>query len=133
MSAVPAHAPRTAPAPRTAGSRAAAWRPRLSVVPSPRPSRSLVPFLALCALVLAAALLGALVLNTQMAATAYEIHDRQIELNRLDEAEASLRAQVEVAGSPATLQRTAEELGMVPAEGMRFIQLADGAIVGIEP
>lgn len=131
MSAVPVRAPR--PTPRTAGTRATAWRPRLSVVPSPRPSRSLVPFLALCVAVLAASLLGALVLNTQMAAAAYVIHDRQVELNRLDEAEASLRAQVEVAGSPETLQRAAEGLGMVPAEGTRFIQLADGAILGVQP
>ncbi|MHB1065370.1 MAG: hypothetical protein ACYC1Z_12945 [Georgenia sp.] len=132
MSAVPVRAPRTT-APRTAAARATSWRPRLSVVPSPHPSRSFVPFLVLCVAVLTAALLGALVLNTQMAATAYEIHDRQVELNRLDEAEASLRAQVEIAGSPATLQRTAEDLGMVPAEGIRFIQLSDGAILGSQP
>ncbi|WP_448071701.1 hypothetical protein [Georgenia yuyongxinii] len=128
MSAAPARAPRTTAAapPRPTP----AWRPRLSVVPSPRPVRSLVPYLLLCAAILSAALLGALVLNTHMAATAYEIHDQQVALSRLDEAEASLRAQVEEAGAPATLQRRATELGMVPAQGLRFIRLADGALLG---
>ncbi|TRW45063.1 hypothetical protein [Georgenia yuyongxinii] len=128
MSAAPARAPRTfvpsAPRPTPA------WRPRLSVVPSPRPARSLVPYLLLCAAILSAALLGALLLNTHMAAAAYEIHDQQVALSRLDEAEASLRAQVEEAGAPATLQRRAAELGMVPAQGLRFIRLADGALLG---
>ncbi|RPF27914.1 hypothetical protein [Georgenia muralis] len=124
MSAVPVRA-QTAPRPQHS------WRPRLEVVASPVPARSVVPFLLLCAAVLGAALLGALLLNTQMAATAYEIHDQQVALNRLDEAEASLRAQVEQAGSPAELQRRADGLGMVPAEGMRFVQLADGRLLGL--
>ncbi|WP_127130857.1 hypothetical protein [Georgenia sp. SYP-B2076] len=127
MSAAPARAPRGA-VPRSAPS----WRPRLSVVPSPTPARSLMGYLVLCVAALVAALLGALLLNTQMAATAYEIHDRQVELTRLDEAEASLRAQVEEAGSPAALQRQAEEQGMVPAEKLRFIQLSDGRLLGSE-
>ncbi|MFH5822576.1 hypothetical protein [Georgenia sp. AZ-5] len=131
MSAAPARAPRTAAAsaPRPAPSR----RPRLAVVPSPAPARSVVPYLLLCAAVLAASLLGALLLNTHMAATAYEIHDKQVALGRLDEAEASLRAQVEEAGSPASLQQRADELGMVPAENLRFIRLSDGALLGPAP
>lgn len=127
MSAVPARAPRGA-APRTVS-----WRPRLAVVPSPAPGRALAPYLMVSVLIVVAALLGALLLNTQMAATAYEIHDRQVELARLDEGEASLRAQVEEAGAPAALQRQAEGLGMVPAEGLRFIELAEGRLLGAEP
>lgn len=125
MSAAPARATR-ATAPRLS------WRPRLEVVPSPAPARSVVPFLLLCAGILAAALLGVLLLNTQMAATAYQIHDKQIALNRLDEGEASLRAQVEEAGSPAALQTRATELGMVPAEDIRFVLLSEGSILGAE-
>ena len=125
MTAVPVRAPRTT-TPRPQPGR----RPRLEVVGSPSPARSVVPFLLLCAAVLGAALLGALLLNTQMAATAYEIHDQQVALNRLDEAEASLRAQVEQAGSPAELQRRAQALGMVPAESLRVVHLADGRLLG---
>ncbi|WP_418606920.1 16S rRNA (cytosine(1402)-N(4))-methyltransferase RsmH [Georgenia sp. SUBG003] len=77
-------------------------------------------------------LLGVLLLNTQMAATSYEIHDKQVALNQLDETEASLRAQVEQAGSPTALEGRAKELGMVPAEGTRFVLLADGSILGAE-
>jgi hypothetical protein len=128
MSAAPARAPRTSTT--SAPRQAPAWRPRLAVVTSPRPARSFVPYLLLCTAILTASLLGALLLNTHMAATAYEIHDQQVALTRLDEAEASLRAQVEEAGSPATLQRRATELGMVPAEHLRFIRIADGALLG---
>lgn len=125
MSAATARATRaTAPRP--------SWRPRLEVVPSPAPARSVVPFLLLCAAILAGSLLGVLLLNTQMAATAYEIHDKQITLNRLDEGEASLRAQVEEAGSPAALETRAKELGMVPAEDVRFVLLSEGSILGAE-
>lgn len=127
MSAATARAPRVSPA-RPATS----WRPRLEVVPSPAPARSVVPYLLLCALVLAGALIGALVLNTHMASTAYVIHDQQVELNRLDEAAASLLAQVEEAGSPAALHRAADRLGMVPAEGMRFVELGSGRVLGAE-
>lgn len=125
MSTQPVRAPR-APAARTS------WRPRLEVVASPAPARSLVPYLLACAGVLAAALLGVLVLNTQMAATAYEIHDQQVALNRLAETEATLRNAVEEAGSPAALQHSAEELGMVRTEGTRFILLDGARILGAE-
>ncbi|MEE6274052.1 hypothetical protein V2J56_11945 [Georgenia sp. MJ206] len=106
------------------------WQPRLRVVRNPAPARSLMPYFLLCAAILLGSLVGALLLNTQMAVGAYELHDSQRELNRLVETEASLRQQVEVAGSPATLQRSAEELGMVPADSIGFIRLADGSVLG---
>lgn len=106
------------------------WRPRLRVVRNPAPARSLVPYLVLCATILLASLVGALVINTHMAVTAYEIHDSQRELNRIREAGTSLVQQVEEAGSPANLQREATRLGMEPAEGIGYISLADGAILG---
>ncbi|MFC4556367.1 hypothetical protein [Georgenia faecalis] len=122
MSAMPARVP----IPRTTRT----WRPRLHVVRNPVPSRSLLPYLLTCATILLGALVGALLLNTQMAVTAYELHDAQRELNQLVESEASLRQQVEVAGSPAELQRQATELGMVPAETIGFIDLAHGTVLG---
>lgn len=107
-----------------------ARRPHLQVVPAPSPVRSVVPFLVLCATILAGALLAVLLLNTQMAATAYQLREEQLTLNRLNETEASLRAQVERAGSPAVLEERAEELGMVPAEDVRFVHLERGEILG---
>ncbi|GAA4423780.1 hypothetical protein GCM10023169_19830 [Georgenia halophila] len=109
------------------------WRPRLEVVASPTPARSVVPFLALCASILGGALLAVLLLNTQMAATSYRIHDQQIALNLLDEKQASLVARVEHAGAPAVLEREAKRLGMVPAEDVRFVHIEEGTILGEPP
>ncbi len=106
------------------------WRPRLQVVRSPAPARSLVPYLLLCATILLGSLVAALLINTHMAVDAYAIQDSQRTLNRLVEQEASLVQQVEEAGSPAVLQRRAEDLGMEPAERVDFISLQDGRILG---
>lgn len=65
-----------------------------------------------------------------MAVNAYAIHDSQRALNRLLETETALVQQVEEAGSPAALQRRAEELGMERAERVEFISLRDAAILG---
>lgn len=127
MSAMPAPAARPAPQPRRS------WRPPLQVVHSPGRSRGVVAYLLLCAAVLVAALLAALLLNTQMAVTSYQIHDAQVDLNRLEEEEASLREQVERAGSPAQLREQADELGLVPAEDLTFIDLAGRQILGGAP
>lgn len=106
------------------------WRPRLQVVRSPAPARSLVPYLLLCATILLGSLVAALLINTHMAVDAYAIHDSQRTLNRLLEAETSLIQEVEETGSPAALQRRAEELGMERAERVDFISLSDGVILG---
>lgn len=106
------------------------WRPRLQVVRSPAPARSLVPYLLVCATILLGSLVAALVINTQMAVDAYAIQDSQRTLNRLLETETSLVQDVEQAGSPAVLQRRAEELGMERAERVDFVSLREGRILG---
>lgn len=106
------------------------WRPRLQVVRSPAPARSLVPYLLLCTTILLGSLVAALLINTHMAVDAYAIQEHQRTLNRLLEAETSLVQQVEEAGSPAALRRRAEELGMEPAERVDFILLQEGRILG---
>ncbi len=106
------------------------WRPRLQVVRSPAPARSLVPYLLVCATILLGSLVAALLINTQMAVDAYAIHDATRALNRLEEAQTALVQDVEEAGSPASLQRRAEELGMEPAERVDFISLREGTILG---
>lgn len=103
-------------------------RPRLQVVPAPVPARSVAPYLALCALILLGSLVGALLLNTQMAVASHEIHELQRTLNRQREAETSLRQQTEAAASPGVLRERAEELGMVPADEIAFIDLEVGEI-----
>ena len=89
-----------------------------------------MPYLLVCATILLGSLVAALVINTHMAVDAYAIHDSQRELSRLLETETSLVQEVEQAGSPASLKRRAEELGMVPAERVDFIVLREGRILG---
>lgn len=108
------------------------WRPRLRIVRAPATGRSRVGFILLCVSILVGALLGALMLNTAMATTAYQIHDQQVHLARLSETEQSLAQEVERLSSPVLLQQQAEDLGMEPASGMRYIMLSDGAILGGE-
>lgn len=124
MSAVPLRAPRVR-APGQTG-----WRPRLRLVRAPAPARSRVPFLLLCVAILGGAMLAALALNTSMATTAYTITERQLELAELTQAEQQLSTEFEQMSSPTQLAAAATRLGMVPAEGLSYIYLADGTITG---
>ncbi len=122
MSAVPLRAPAT----RGVSSRI----PRLQIVRSPSSPRSFVPFAFLCVTILIGALLGALMLNTAMASTAYEMYDQRAELARLSEHQQTLSQQVVASGSPATLAAAAQELGMEKAEETSYLNLSDGSILG---
>lgn len=119
--------PRTAtaaplPRPRT--------RPRLQVVRSPEQSKSLVPFLIGCSLVLLGALVAALMLNTSMAVASYTIHSGKTELATLTEVGDQLAEKAERLGSPSAIQDRAASLGMVPAGATVYISVADGTILG---
>lgn len=119
-----------APAPRAVEKEA--WRPRLQVVRSPEPSRSLVPFLALCLGVLLSALVAALLLNTAMAVSSHRVHRQQIELAQLRETETELQSRLDSLGSPSELRQRAQSLGMVPAEATVYISVASQSIVSAE-
>ncbi|CAM3406613.1 Cell division protein FtsL [Occultella aeris] len=125
MSAMPARAPRTA-RPLSVPT----WRPRLRIVRAPAPARTVLPFILLCMAILGGALLGALALNTAMASTAYEMHDQEVALARLSEEQQVLAREVDTLGSPAALSARAAALGMVPAEGMNYILLEQGTVLG---
>lgn len=89
-----------------------------------------MPFVALCLTILVGAMLGALLLNTAMAATAYEMQEQRIELARLSEHQQILTQQVERRGAPGALAAAATELGMERGEGTSYLRLEDGAIAG---
>lgn len=119
--------PRTAvaaplPRPRT--------RPKLEVIRSPESSRSVVPFMVCCVLVLLTALVSALMLNTAMAVASYTIHSGKTELATLTEIGDQLSETAERLGSPSALQERASSLGMVPAEATVYISVATGTILG---
>lgn len=103
---------------------------RLRLVRAPAQAQARMPFVLLCVVVLAGALLGALLLNTSMAQTAFVMQERQVQLARLSERQQDLAQQVEVAASPQVLAQRARALGMVPAPPPAFIRLADGTIIG---
>ncbi|MFV0254404.1 MAG: hypothetical protein ACK5H2_13840 [Beutenbergiaceae bacterium] len=126
MSAMPARAPAAGSARRVTIRRR--WRPRLRIVRAPSAARSRLPFLSLCLAILGGSLLGALALNTAIATTGYEISQRQRELAELTQMEQQLSTQVNALASPAQLALAAGDLGMVPAEGLSYIDLADGTI-----
>lgn len=124
----PVAAPRVGrPAP---GRPAAPARPRLQVVRAPAHARTRVPFVLLCMSVLAASLLGALLLNTSMAQGEYERFALQTRLAQSAQAQQGLTAQLDLAASPAQLAAAARGLGMVPTAGGGYLRLADGAVLG---
>lgn len=137
MSAMPLRAPvRPGPAETARNwqqevlARRAASLGRLRVVRAPAQPQTRVPFVAFCLALLAAALLGALLLNTAMAQTSFDIQAKQIELARLSERQQGLAQQLEIAASPQMLAQRARELGMVPAPAPAFLNLTEGTIIG---
>lgn len=109
-------------------------RPPLALVPAARPAargplrRS--PFVAAVVSLLAAGLLGLLVLNTALAQDAFRLHTLKQESRVLEDREEALRREVEALQSPSALAGRAAELGMVPAGPPAFLRLADGALLG---
>lgn len=114
----------------TAPSIRPAWRPRLHLVRSPEPARSVVPFLVLCMVVLAGSLVAALLLNTSMAVSSYRVHAKQVELAELRETQLELQSQLDALGSPGVLRERAGQLGMVPPEATVYVSVGSGTIFG---
>jgi hypothetical protein len=137
MSAMPLRAP-ARPGPAESGrswqqevlARRAAALGRLRVVRAPAQPQTRLPFVVVCLTLLAAALMGALLLNTAMAQTAFDMQAKQIELARLTERQQDLTQQLEIAASPQALAERARAMGMVPAPAPAFVDLTEGAIVG---
>lgn len=121
--ALPSRSLRTAPATKTTSA------PALKVLRPPRAQKARVPFFAICLLVLMGAMLGALVLNTTMASAAYEMHSTQIELGRTLQHNAEKAAEVDRLSSPSRLAEKATSLGMVPGEGVTYIDLESAALL----
>ncbi len=109
-------------------------RPPLALVAAARPAargplrRS--PFVAVVVSLLAAGLLGLLVLNTALAQDAFRLHTLKQESRALEDREEALRRAVEALQSPQELARRAAGLGMVPAGPPAFLRLSDGAVLG---
>ena len=132
MSALPqSYAPARRPsAPVPAPDRSRSAAPRLRLVRAPLETRTRVPFVLLCIAVLVGALLGALVLNTQMARGAYQEQHLQVQLAAQARTEQDLNTQLAAREATGALAASATALGMVPSSGLAFLRLSDGAVVG---
>ena len=112
-------------------------RPPLALVPPRRPAPATAvlgrtPFVALVVSLLAAGLLGLLVLNTALAQDAFRLHTLKQEARALEDREQVLQREVEALRAPQELAARATALGMVPAGPPAFLRLSDGKVLGDE-
>lgn len=98
-------------------------RPALYIVPGQAPARSRVPFILLIVGILVAALSGTILLNAQMANTAFQMQKVQVERNIVTDHISSVSTELQAASSSAALTKRATELGMVPASSAGVVDL----------
>lgn len=106
-------------------------RPRLRVVTGAPPRHGGAAFGIICATLLAAGLIGLLLLNTALAQGSFTLHDLRAESDRLSDTEDSLVQSLGVSKAPANLASKAAGMGMVPAQSVAFLRLSDGRVIGV--
>jgi hypothetical protein len=129
----PVTAGSTALAPKP-GRRVAANRPtlpRLRVAPPAPVSVPRAPFVAIVLVVVIAAVIGILVINTKINENAFRLEALQQQQGKLDRTEAQLTKDLADKESPNSLAAAAKRLGMVPADRPAFITLPDGKVLGV--
>jgi hypothetical protein len=131
---------RTQPGARSAEARAAGRSARGASKSARRPDRGRqhrpggrVPghrLLLACTAIIALGLLAVLFVNAALSQGAFRQHELEIQLIYAAEKEEALARKVQVDEAPATLERKAAALGMVPAGSPVFLDLATGKIRG---
>jgi hypothetical protein len=111
--------------------RPATTTPRLRVVTGAPLRRGDAAFGIVCAILLAAGLIGLLLLNTALAQGSFTLHDLQATSDQLTDAQAALNQSVDASRSPANLAARAVSMGMVPAQSPAFLRLSDGKVIGV--
>jgi len=84
-----------------------------------------------CASLLAAGLIGLLLLNTSLAQGSFTLQKLQSTSDQLTDAQDALNASLAATKSPARLATRAVSMGLVPAQFIAFLRLSDGKIVGV--
>jgi hypothetical protein len=102
----------------------------LSVVPAGRARPARAPFVLLVVGLLAAGLIGLLMLNTKLAENSFRLQQLQKQSAQLADAEQDLSQKVAVNESPQQLARKARELGMVLTENPAFLDSRNGRVLG---
>lgn len=108
-------------------------RPRRATPTGRRPMPTLAPwtpFVGLVCGVIAAGLLGLLLLNTVLAQDAFVSSSLQTQAARLAEQEAALRDQLARAAAPMALAKQAKAEGLVPAGDAPAFLAPDGTVRG---
>jgi hypothetical protein len=119
------------PAARSAARPATTRSGYLRLVAARRSHAAKAPFVAAVVVILAAGLLGLLLLNTVLAQDAFRLHALQLQSHVLADQEQSLQRDVERLQSPQSLASRAGALGMVPGGPRAFLRLSDGKVLGV--
>jgi len=101
------------------------------VVTGAPPKHGGATFSIICATLLAAGLIGLLLLNTALAQGSFTLHDLRATSAQLSDREDSLTQSLEASKSPANLAAKAAGMGMVPAQSVAFLRLSDGRVLGV--
>ncbi|WP_371401481.1 hypothetical protein OHA10_26485 [Kribbella sp. NBC_00662] len=119
---------RVTPVPSTAKKRT---EPRLRVVYGApfRPPR--MPFVIFVVSLLAAGLVGLLLLNTQLQSGTFEVTKLSAQADQLRDQQELLEKQVRTLESPQNLSDRALRMGMVPNPNPVFLRLSDGRVLGV--
>jgi hypothetical protein len=104
--------------------------PKLRVVTGATPRRG-AAFGIICATLLAAGLIGLLLLNTALAQGSFTLHDLRATSGQLIDTQEVLTQSLEASKSPANLAAKAASMGMVPAQSAAFLRLSDGRVIGV--
>ncbi|MEO8518187.1 MAG: hypothetical protein ABI438_03335 [Dermatophilaceae bacterium] len=110
--------------------RPATATPKLRVVTGATPRRG-AAFGIMCATLLAAGLIGLLLLNTALAQGSFVLHDLRAASGRLLDTQDVLTQSLEASASPASLAAKAAKMGMVPSQSAAFLRLSDGKVIGV--
>lgn len=105
--------------------------PRLRVVTGAPPKRGGATFGIICATLLAAGLIGVLLLNTALAQGSFVLQELQATSDQLTDTQDALSQSLAVQKSPASLALRAAGMGMVPAGSAAFLRLSDGKVIGV--
>lgn len=114
-----------------AGTTAKKAQPRLRVVYGApfRPPR--MPFVIFVVSLLAAGLVGLLLLNTELQRGTFAITKLSSQADQLRDQQEQLEKQVRTLESPQNLSDQALRMGMVPNPNPVFLRLSDGRVLGV--
>lgn len=105
-------------------------RPRLTVVPRLVRRTRHVPFVVLVVAVLAAGLVGLLLLNTSMERGAFQVTSMRDQTAALSVRQQALELQVAALQRPQNVAERAVALGMVQDPSPAFLKLSTGSVLG---